>query len=198
MKQRLAERKRRSSLRDNSDTISCGLSSLKPFSGDISLVAVHQPVLISSGSSTSAKQYKPLLISSATNASSQKFNFQSTEDTSSQNKSTATQGGSLATRLSLLVTRISSATYRVNYSDDDVADLNSLISEVNQIEQLSLKHSTVNKICKLLCESNVKETLAQKVNDSKQQSTLAFKSKMKLELKGMQVDDSIVQIITKA
>jgi len=57
---------------------------------------------------------------------------------------------------------------------------------------LSLKHSTVNKICKLLCENNVKETLAQKVNDSKQQSTIAFKSKMKLELKGMQVDESIV------
>ena len=159
MKQRLAERKRRSSLRDTSDTISCGLASQKPVSGDISLVAVHQPVLVSSGSALT-KQYKPLLISSASNASSQKFNFQSTEDTSSQNKSTATQGGSLATRLSLLVTRISSATYRVNYSDEDVADLNSLITEVNQIEQLSLKHSTVNKICKLLCESNVKETLA--------------------------------------
>ena len=42
----------------------------------------------------------------------------------------------------------------LSHSDEDIAELISLIQEVNQIDNLTLKHSTVNKISKLLCENN--------------------------------------------
>jgi hypothetical protein len=91
--------------------------------------------------------------------------------------------------------RILSSQQRFSPSDEEVADLNSLITEVNMIENLTLKHSTVNKICKLLCDSKAKESISQKVSDSKQPQ-LAFKSKMKLELKSLQIDLIVVQMIT--
>jgi len=71
-------------------------------------------------------------------------------------------------------------------SDEDISELYSLINEVNLIENLTLKHSTVTKIAKLLCESSQgnKESISQKISDSKQPS-LAFKSKIKLEMKSM-------------
>jgi hypothetical protein len=88
-----------------------------------------------------------------------------------------------------------SALHQLSCSDEDIADLNSLICEINQIDNLTLKHSTVNKICKLLCDSSSKESIAQKVSDSKQPS-LAFKSKMKLELKSLTIDPTVLKMIT--
>ena len=92
-----------------------------------------------------------------------------------------------------------SAQHLLSHSDDDVAELNSLISEVNQIDNLTLKHSTVNKICKLLCESSssAKESISQKISDSKQPS-LALKSKIRLELKSLSIDPTVIKLITSA
>ncbi len=68
------------------------------------------------------------MVLSATNSGAQKFTF---DDGSSQNKSTSSQGGSLATRICLVLSRIMSALNPLSYSDEDVAELNSLITEVN-------------------------------------------------------------------
>ncbi len=117
-----------------------------------------------------------------------KFNFAMAEDTISQSKgSTGTNGGSLATRVALVISKILSSS-KVCPSDDDVGELNSLISEVNFIDNLTLKHSTVSKILNLLCEKPG-QSLADKVNQSKQ---LQFQSRLKLELKTMQVDPVVI------
>lgn len=80
-------------------------------------------------------------------------------------------------------------------SDDEVAELNSLIQEVNQIDTLTLKHSTVNKILSLLCEkSSSEQSIHEKVQQS-QANKMQFKSKLKLELKSMRVDPIVNQLI---
>lgn len=53
----------------------------------------------------------------------------------------------------------------------------------------------MNKICKLLSENSAKDSIAQKVSDSKQPS-LVFKSKMKLEMKSLSIDPRVIKIIT--
>lgn len=132
-----------------------------------------------------------MLVISGSNETAQKFTF---DDTRS-NRSTTSQGGSLATRFCLVLSRVMSALHPLSHSDEDIAELNSLITEMNQIDNLTLKHSTVNKICKLLCEN--KDSIAQKISDSKQPS-LTFKSKMKLEMKSHQLDPLVLKMITYA
>lgn len=64
----------------------------------------------------------------------------------------------------LVITKILTSLTKLCAQDDDVVELRSLITEVNQIETLSLKHSTVGKILGLLCERQSGEmTLEQKV-----------------------------------
>lgn len=53
----------------------------------------------------------------------------------------------------------------------------------------------MNKICKLLSENSAKDSIAQKISDSKQPS-LVFKSKMKLEMKSLSIDPRVIKIIT--
>lgn len=167
LKQRLAERKRKerenSSTRDDTESVRSQQQYIqgKQSSGCISLVAVHQPVLVQSGSveNPQTKVFKPMLVLSTTNSNSQKFNF-STDDTTSLNKSTTSQGGSLATRICLTISKVMSSQHQLSHSDEDITELNTLISEVNQIDNLTLKHSIVNKIFKLLSDSGVKESLA--------------------------------------
>lgn len=121
---------------------------------------------------------------------SPKFTFQNhpstqkDDDTSSSFKgSTATNGGSLATRVCLVISRILTTTKQLCVTDEEVCELSSLITEVNMIDTLSLKHSTVNKVLALLCEkSSSEQTLQEKVQQSQK---MQFKSKLKLELKSM-------------
>jgi hypothetical protein len=125
-----------------------------------------------------------------------KFTFAVDDTTSSFKGSNATQGGSLATRVCLIITKIITSLHQLSASDEDVAELNSLITEVNQIDTLSLKHSTINKILALLTEKQSSEmTLTEKVNESKQ---LQFKSKLRLASKTLQVNPMCIELVSAA
>jgi hypothetical protein len=53
------------------------------------------------------------------------------DSTSQNNKSTTTQGGGLANKIGLAISRILSCSTQLEDTDDDVADLVSLVSELN-------------------------------------------------------------------
>lgn len=72
------------------------------------------------------------------------------------NRSTSTQGGGLANKIGLAISRILSSSSRIDETDDDVADLVSLVTELNHHSELAVKLSSTNKISKILGE--VKET----------------------------------------
>lgn len=83
------------------------------------------------------------------------------DDANSQNRSTTTQGGGLANKIGLAISRILSCSSKLDETDDDVADLVSLVSELNLHSELTVKLSSTNKISKIL--SDVKETAAKDV-----------------------------------
>lgn len=78
------------------------------------------------------------------------------DDSTSLNRSTSTQGGGLANKIGLAISRILSSSSRIDETDDDVADLVSLVTELNHHSELAVKLSSTNKISKILGE--VKET----------------------------------------
>ena len=78
------------------------------------------------------------------------------DDSTSLNRSTSTQGGGLANKIGLAISRILSSSSRIDETDDDVADLVSLVTELNHHSELAVKLSSTNKISKIFGE--VKET----------------------------------------
>ena len=78
------------------------------------------------------------------------------DDSTSLNRSTSTQSGGLANKIGLAISRILSSSSRIDETDDDVADLVSLVTELNHHSELAVKLSSTNKISKILGE--VKET----------------------------------------
>jgi len=68
------------------------------------------------------------------------------DDSTSQNRSTTTQGGGLANKIGLAISRILSSSSKLDETDDDVADLVSLVSELNLHSELTVKLSSTNKI----------------------------------------------------
>jgi len=83
------------------------------------------------------------------------------DDSNSQNRSTTTQGGGLANKIGLAISRILSCSAKLDETDDDVADLISLVSELNLHSELTVKLSSTNKITKIL--GDVKETKSKDV-----------------------------------
>ena len=78
------------------------------------------------------------------------------DDSTSLNRSTSTQGGGLANKIGLAISRILSSSSRIDETDDDVADLVSLVTELNHHSELAVKLSSTNKISKIFGE--VKDT----------------------------------------
>lgn len=74
----------------------------------------------------------------------------SMDDTLSANRSTTTTGGGLANKIGLAISRIISAKAACDTTDDDVADLISLLTELNEHQDLGVKLSSTSKIAKIL------------------------------------------------
>jgi len=123
----------------------------RPVGDDISLVAVHQPIIVAS-----KELPKMVTLNTTKNVASKVFTFgnlspTTTKDNNDGNESFAsnqTKGGSLATRITLLITKILCS----NQQEDDVQELEGLLKELNGIKTLALKHSCCLKTRNLLAE----------------------------------------------
>ena len=58
----------------------------------------------------------------------------------------------MANKIGLAISRILSSSSRIDETDDDVADLVSLVTELNHHSELAVKLSSTNKISKILGE----------------------------------------------
>ena len=67
----------------------------------------------------------------------------------------------MANKIGLAISRILSCSSKLDETDDDVADLISLVTELNHHTELTVKLSSTNKISKILDE--VKETNSKNV-----------------------------------
>ncbi len=99
----------------------------------------------SSGSASSpVKRQRPVSVNPS----------RSLDDTLSNGRSTTTAGGGLANKIGACISRILHQRSQMDQTEDDVADLVSLISELNLHSDLAVKLSSTSKISKILLQQD--------------------------------------------
>lgn len=119
------------------------------------------------------------------------------------NRSTTTAGGALGNKIGLAVSRIIGNTSMMNVNDDDeIPELIQLIEELNQHQDLTVRLTNQSKLCKILDNKDTKKKqnrLMQSARVGNEMRSLGggFQSKLKLEMKGIEVDPEAKAIMDK-
>jgi len=72
-------------------------------------------------------------------------------------------GGGLANRISQTISRILMNKSNCENTDEDVAELESILNEINQHQDLTVKLSSTSKVVKILYENNTDKDLKQQI-----------------------------------
>ena len=96
----------------------------------------------------------------------------------------------------MAISRILANKSSLDQTEDDAADLISLIAELNMNSDLAVKLSSTSKIAKILQQvDNPEKNVMAEIKNSKTIKLGAFQSKLRLEMKSLMIDPRVREIM---